>query len=296
MKAQVFTPSPALQPYIDSYVLVDANWSTLDAAAATWRLLPYGQPSLLFLYGDLHEYSYRSRQDAMHRTTRAFLVGQLTQPIWLKFSGHTRLLKVQVKPAGMSQLLPMALYAFTDVPSLDLEAVWGRPVESLLDQLHEATSDEARIQQLDAFLLRRLVPKDALIDYVQYTVGQLQASRGSLAIGALESQLGISRRHLERLFRAKVGLTPKELGKIIRLNQAFHRLDADPTLSLTALAHDCGYFDQAHFSRDFLNLTGLRPSRLLTERPEELFVTHGRCFTSMRPPAAHPARLVHGVA
>jgi AraC-like DNA-binding protein len=289
MKAEIYRPAPALQPYIEGYVLVDVNWAECDPQSSVWRLLPYGQASFLFLYGDLHEYSYRNAQEAMLRTSRAFLVGQLTQPIWLKFSGCTRLIKVQVKPAGMSQLLPLHLGELTDVPSLDLEAVWGRAVPTLVERLHDAATDADRIQLLDAFLQQRLLPQDGYIDYVQYTVEQLQASGGSLAIQSMEQQLGISRRHLERLFRTKVGLAPKELGKIIRLNQAFQRVQQQPSLSMTALAHECGYFDQAHFSRDFLHLTGARPSKLLAEQSKELFVTHGRCFTSMQSavPQAH---------
>ena len=71
-----------------------------------------------------------------------------------------------------------------------------------------------------------------IIDYVDYTLAQLKVNQGNLAIKSLEGQLGISTLQLERLFRAKLGLSPKEMSKIIRLNCAFSNLEANPTVSL----------------------------------------------------------------
>lgn len=283
MKAELFQPSPFLSPYIESYMLVDINWQDTASLASVWRLIPYGKVSMLFLYGDAHEYNLVGPSAPMQKTRQAFMVGQLTQPIWLKFTGHTRLLKIQFKATGAQQFLPMNMEEFTNVPSLDLEAIWGRAISELLEQIHEAATDPERIQHLNAFLEKRLVPQNNLVDYVDYTLRQLKVNQGNLAIKSLESQLGISTRQLERLFRAKLGLSPKEMGKIIRLNCAFSNLEANPTASLTQLSYEAGYFDQAHFSRDFKGIAGVSPSKLFSHTSQELFVTHGECFVKQKP-------------
>jgi AraC-like DNA-binding protein len=290
MKAEIFKPSPFLSRYIDNYMLVDINWQNTAALASVWRLIPYGKVSMLFLYGDAHEYNLTGPTAPMLKTRQAFLVGQLTQPIWLKFTGHTRLLKIQFKACGAQQFLPMNMEEFTNVPSLDLEAVWGRATNNLLEQIYAAPTDSDRIQFLNRFLEKRLLPQSNTIDYVDYTLGQLKAKQGNLAIKSLERQLGISTRQLERLFRAKLGLSPKEMSRIIRLNCAFSNLEANPAASLTQLSYDAGYFDQAHFSRDFKGIAGVSPSQLFSQTSKELFVTHGECFVKQKPaPVAHTA-------
>lgn len=123
MKAELFKPGPALSKYIDNYMLVDIDWRNTAAPANVWRLIPYGKVSMLFLYGDRHEYSLQGATESMQTTRQAFLVGQLTQPIWLKFSGRTRLIKIQFKSSGAQKFLPVNMEEFRNVPSLDLETV-----------------------------------------------------------------------------------------------------------------------------------------------------------------------------
>ncbi|MBC5991944.1 AraC family transcriptional regulator [Pontibacter cellulosilyticus] len=285
MKAELFKPSPSLNRYIDSYMLVDIDWRNTEAVSTIWRLIPYGKISMLFLYGEPHEYSLNGPTTVMQRTRQAFMVGQLTQPIWLKFSGHTRLIKIQFKSSGAQRFLPLHMEEFKDMPSLDLEAIWGGSVNELLEQIQETQSDEERIGRLNTFLEKRLLPQQDMVDYVDYTIQQMKAYNGNLAIKGLEQKLGISTRQLERLFRAKIGLSPKEMGKIIRLNSAFSSLESDPGISLTSLSYEAGYYDQSHFSRDFKSIAGVSPSKLFSESSKELFVTHGQCFMKQKPAA-----------
>lgn len=283
MKVELFKPSPSLKRYIDNYMLVDIDWNTTSAMTNVWRLIPYGKVSMLFLYGDTHQYSLEGSTESMKNTRKAFLVGQLVQPIWLKFTGHTRLLKIQFKPSGIQRFLPVNMEEFRNVPSLDLEAVWGAAIQEFLEQLVESFSDIERINKLNIFLEKRLLPQTEFIDYVDYTVQQMKATDGNLSIKSLEPKLGISTRQLERLFRTKVGLSPKEMSKLIRLNRAFSSLETDPDISLTSLSYEAGYYDLSHFSRDFKSIAGISPTKLFSENSKELFVTHGECFMKQTP-------------
>lgn len=283
MKAEIFKPSSCLSKYIDNYMLVDIDWRNTTELANVWRLIPYGKASMLFLYGDSHQYSLQGATEFMQHTRRAFLVGQLVQPIWLKFTGHTRLIKIQFKSSGLQRFLPVNMEEFRNVPSLDLEAVWGNVINEFLEQLGESLSDTERINKLNIFLEKRLLPQAELIDYVDYTIQQMKATAGNLSIKSLEQKLGISTRQLERLFRKKIGLSPKEMSKLIRLNGAFSSIETDPGISLTSLSYEAGYYDLSHFSRDFKSIAGISPNKLFSERSKELFVTKGQCFLKQSP-------------
>jgi AraC-like DNA-binding protein len=273
-----FLPCSALRACIDNYMFVDIKWSSAGEMASIWRLIPFGQVSVLFLYGDLHGYSVKSADAQMQETHRAFMVGQLTKPIWLSFSGHTKLVKVQLKPSGAQQLLPMDLSELTDNPSICLQDLWGKTSNDLTERLHEATCDAHRIAILNDFFKKRLLPLHKQSAYIDYTLQRLHSNNGNFKLMELEYKLGITSRQLERVFKSRVGLRPKDIGRFIRMNAAFATLSERPNLSLTNLAYQLGYFDLAHFSKDFRQLTGLSPSQLKSSNSNEYFVTHGQCF------------------
>jgi AraC-like DNA-binding protein len=283
MKVQLHQPSTQLNNYIENYMMVDIDWKKLSSVSTIWRLIPFGQVSMLFLMGEPHGYSLSGASSPMQNTSQAFMVGQLTQPIWLKFSGHTRMIKIQFKPSGIQQMLPLNMEEFTNIPSIELEAIWGRSVNEILEQMHEAASDEELVTLLNSFFENKLLPQQTSASYINYTVHQLEKCNGNVNIQQLEKKLGISSRHLERLFKAKVGLTPKEISKIIRLNSAFSCLEKNPSMSLTSLAYESGYYDQAHFSKDFKKIAGISPAKLMSRNSSELFVTHGKCFVKNMP-------------
>jgi AraC-like DNA-binding protein len=273
-----YPPCSALKNCIDHYMMVDIDWSKTHQLASIWRLIPFGQLSVLFLYGDLHGYSTEGASSPMATTQGAFMVGQLTKPIWLSFSGHTRLVKVQLKPSGAQQLLPMDLSELTDNPCIDLENLWGNQSRYLTDQLYSASSDHQRITLLDNFFKSMLLPSNQQSAYIDYTLQQLHISNGNCRLMALEYKLGITGRQLERVFKSRVGLRPKDIGRFIRMNAAFDVLSAQPDMPLTTLAYQLGYYDPAHFSKDFSQLTGLLPSKLKVLSKDEFWVTHGQCF------------------
>jgi transcriptional regulator GlxA family with amidase domain len=78
------------------------------------------------------------------------------------------------------------------------------------------------------------------------------------------AELGaLSTRSLQRLFAAYVGVSPKAVLARYRLQDAAALIDAGEVDDLAALAADLGWFDQAHFSRDFRAVVGMTPSAYL---------------------------------
>ena len=62
------------------------------------------------------------------------------------------------------------------------------------------------------------------------------------------------------LFDRAVGLKPKAYQRVRRLRQVFRFIHESPRPTWTTIAHQCGYFDQAHLINDFRSLTGISPS------------------------------------
>ena len=75
---------------------------------------------------------------------------------------------------------------------------------------------------------------------------------------------------MQRLFQQYVGIGPKWVISRYRLHEAVEQLAADRSVDWTRLALDLGYFDQAHFIRDFKRLVGRTPADFVREESDEV--------------------------
>jgi AraC-like DNA-binding protein len=54
-------------------------------------------------------------------------------------------------------------------------------------------------------------------------------------------------------------MSPKQLSRVVRLQATLKMLEQNKFSTLTSLAHENGYYDQAHFIKDFKEFTGMSP-------------------------------------
>jgi AraC-like DNA-binding protein len=77
-------------------------------------------------------------------------------------------------------------------------------------------------------------------------------------IQLLAQETGYSRRHFGERFRDAIGVPPKATARVFRFERAC-RLLADRRPSLARIAIACGYYDQAHLTREWNALAGCSP-------------------------------------
>lgn len=88
---------------------------------------------------------------------------------------------------------------------------------------------------------------------------------GGASVNAVASELGVSDRHLRRIFLETVGLTPKAFAKVARFRRALHAALEERSGGWASIALRAGYYDQAHLISDFRAITGTTPGALLRE-------------------------------
>jgi AraC-like DNA-binding protein len=76
----------------------------------------------------------------------------------------------------------------------------------------------------------------------------------------------VSSTHLATQFRYHVGVTPKRVARIYRFARLILSVDAGRPVDWSDLAQTAGYFDRAHFSREFNDFTGHTPAAYLALR------------------------------
>jgi AraC-like DNA-binding protein len=220
------------------------------------RVLPDGCMDIILACGGTE----RDGRDALSLTA----VGAMTR--YLDAVALPLRLGVRFQPGMGSLFLRVPAPALTD-SEVPLAELWGDGGRRLLDELVDSPSLPRRIRTLERCLLRRLDSASAADGPVQAIVGHIVAQRGQGAVGGLLRACGRSERHVRRRFEAAVGLSPKHLARIVRLEHALRAgLAADPG-SWARIAVEAGYYDQAHLIAECRALAGRTPAQHLAPRP-----------------------------
>jgi AraC-like DNA-binding protein len=227
-------PHAALRPFVDRLWI---SASAPDARPRPRRVLPDGCIDLLIDLAD---------------GGRAFVVGTMTRAVEVAQDRATRIVAVRFRPGGGAPFLRVRADELTDrqVAREELGLRWCAGVEDAPLPLAARRLEQALLGELP-----RVAPPDPLVAHaVRVTFGP-----APLAVDALARRIGWSRQHLRRAFAAHVGVGPKALARVARLQRALARLQVQGGLPLARAAAELGYFDEAHMARDFRALAGLTP-------------------------------------
>jgi len=147
--------------------------------------------------------------------------------------------------------------------AVDLGDVFGPLARPLAGELYDAPTWDARFAILDRVIASRVLASPGLSAGVLCAWHRLTASRGRLRIGAIVDEVGCSQKHLIAQFREEIGLSPKVFARILRFGHAVRAIKQGRAGSLSDLALCCGYYDQAHFTRDAREFAGVTPGELV---------------------------------
>jgi AraC-like DNA-binding protein len=191
----------------------------------------------------------------------------VTEPVQVHVSAGFSELTIIFKPNGLQHFTHTSLQELLN-PVTPLEAVLGNAVADLYDRLGENEDPAARVEMIEKFLLGRLGNRtgDARVDHA---VGEIMRPKGAVIVEGLCQQLRVTPRTLSSLFKDKVGISPKVC---MQLTRFYNSLSYEPAGScredsLAGLACALGYYDQAHFIKDFKRFAGRSPQRYFSCAP-----------------------------
>jgi AraC-like DNA-binding protein len=174
--------------------------------------------------------------------------------------GNQEGVAVQLTPLGSRALFGMPARELWNL-SGELEDVVGGPATELWERVQLARDWEERFAVCDD-VFTRLVRDDELEPALKRSWQLLVGSSGTAPVAELAGTIGWTRQHFARRFADEFGLSPKLAARVIRFDRARRMLET-PFLSIAQVAYACGYYDQAHLTREFTELAGVPPGRLL---------------------------------
>jgi AraC-like DNA-binding protein len=257
-----FPPAPQLAHLVKCVWIFEAGEH--EAIGRPERIVPDGNPELVVHFGD--PFGALAPGRGFVEQPRAFLMGQMTQPVTLESSrGRAGVMGVRFHAAGARAALGAAMDEFTD-GALPVDDFHPGAASPLFDAIACAASAAERAIILQRFVAR-LAAKNAR--YQDPTVaswtGRIGRTKGLLGITELAAEAGISVRQLERRFLRQVGVAPRQYANVIRFRRVFDLLKDNGRTDWAHLASGAGYFDQPHMIRDFKRFLGCTPTQFAAQ-------------------------------
>jgi AraC-like DNA-binding protein len=190
--------------------------------------------------------------------TSACVFGIRTERDHRTISGAGRVVGVKFRPGAFQPFYGGSIHQLTNrlVP---MTAVFGPSADELAAAVR-AEADEP-FAVLEGFLRARLPEPDPQLDVLADIVRTMLEDPAVVRVDELAARHAMSSRSLQRLFRRYVGVSPKWVLQRYRLHEAAERIAEGRDGDWAATALELGYFDQAHFIRDFKALIGASPAQ-----------------------------------
>ncbi|MEQ9230127.1 MAG: helix-turn-helix domain-containing protein [Cyclobacteriaceae bacterium] len=256
----------SFEPHPDLAAIVKCHWILEvpgDMEAPKQRMIPDGTIEMCFILGDNIK-RFTSESDFIIQP-RAMVVGQITKPYYVQPTGAVDSFAVRFYPFGFANFIDRPIQDLADQET-PLTSLFGETEAKELEQkIIEAPSTHARIEIVERFLLGKLSEQSVIDNIVTSTIDALSQTKGNASISSILKEDPSKRRNLERKFAKQVGISPKQLGKIIRLQAALKMILTNKGEKLTQVAYENEYYDQAHFIKDFKELTGTNPKEYLSD-------------------------------
>lgn len=223
------------------------------------RILPDGSMEFVFQLAD--PFLERFPDGRWRKQSHALLVGQMERRVDIKPSGVIHTAGVHFHPAGANAFVAGDLGRFVN-QIVPLGPALGEVVGPTLTRLRRARNPEARVAILEGFLRARQRPGDPTMAKAS---SQLTEGTDAVDIEAMARGFKLSDRQFRRRFEAAVGLGPKRFARLVRFQRVFEERREHDGRAWSEVALACGYYDQAHFNRDFRAFAGVKPREIIRD-------------------------------
>jgi AraC-like DNA-binding protein len=242
--------SPELHPFVERYWSV--RWDLTGRPPFRSEVLSHPAVNISVESGSSLRFGFPLPAALVH--------GVVTHRFTVDLTGWGRVTAVKFRPGGFR--------AFTgDQPARNsvtrLTSAFGVDPDPVTASVLAADDDAGRAAVLDAALAPLAPEPERAYLELQGLLGSMVEDRSLVRVDQVAALAPCSVRTLQRLFATYIGVSPKSVLARYRLHDAAAAIDAGNVEDLAGLAVSLGWFDQAHFSRDFRAVAGMPPSAYL---------------------------------
>lgn len=247
MKIEKFLPVGILKPFIKTFMIIESENGMQN------RILPDTSIVMAFRYKGSISYTEHSVKNGLPVSV---ITGLRKSARLVNYSKEAATLLVLFNEGGAAALFNEPLHElFEKTESLD-SFIRRRKLSEIEERLAEAKNNLQRISTIEGFLVSELKKNKSDL-LILGAMQKIKSAAGDVRIKDLVKTLHISQDPFEKRFRRVIGISPKQFATIVRLRNLINGYS--PAANLTDAAQAAGYFDQAHFIKDFKSFTGQTP-------------------------------------
>ena len=249
MQHQEFEPPEELRDTIKCFWY---NRRESGSQQSSFEVQPDGYAEIIFHFGNLCSLS---DSGDLQPLPSPFMIGLLNQPILFSSKNRLEIIAIRCFPWTVFDLLGLSsgkdsLRTF-DNPIAQLQPILN---ESIQNGKIDQTLDQVKQYFLNA---RSQVTNDSML----FKAGvAMRKANGTIPVSQVADAAHATVRTLERKFKQSSGYSVKDVSGLMRFEQVRNRLWLYPDSKIASLAHELGYADQAHLSREFKRYSGTTPA------------------------------------
>ena len=269
LKPQFLKPSPELQHLISQYVVLKIGPEDLCIHD---KFIPDGHAALVF--------NFNSSQASIHPGKNEvlpdfFLVVPRIQPVKIEVIAPSESLVVVCKASVLSRVFEVNFHESFETPHMIIDLFRGFPMFMHLSSIKDMTE---RIAYFEAYILHHFAVSDYLPDEVDRLYTEVIGSGGMISISETISLLKTGTRTFRKKFLKRVGINPKGLARIVRVNNVWKTLSLAQSHDLQDAVFVGHFFDQSHLTRDFRTIVGETPGAFFSRNLENVELLSGKRF------------------
>lgn len=169
---------------------------------------------------------------------------------------------IKFRPGGFYPFFQKNISILTD-KTIPISEFTKENILSLEKTIFQKEDEESRINIIETWLEKILPERDPKIPLINTMIDKMKEDRTIQSVDQISKLFSINLRSLQRLFREYVGVSPKWVIQRFRIQEVAERMEKEKTIPYAEMALELGYYDQAHFIKDFKNTIGLSPEEYL---------------------------------
>jgi AraC-like DNA-binding protein len=260
---RIHIPTPPLSYFIEHFFYYEGH----HVEHTMEKFLPDGSMDLLIDLTESPKKLFHNEEGSSFTTyKKSWISGMKTEYILIDASVSS-MIGVHFRPGGSYPFFDFPVYELNNM-TVEMDCLWNTEIHSIREAILNEREIDNKFQILEKFFMLKGKNKLEPNLFVSYAIDQLQQSPHLWTIAQLSDKIGITQKHLISLFKKHAGLSPKSFARIARFQKVIKEVETKRSIEWTSVAYDCGYYDQAHFIKEFKAFSGINPSAYLTQKGE----------------------------
>ncbi|MBH5318627.1 AraC family transcriptional regulator [Paenibacillus sp. GSMTC-2017] len=233
-----YAPSSLLAPFVKHFWLV--SWNLSEQSPFYQDVIPNPCVNLII------------------EQERSGIYGVASRKYTKELIGTGKVFGVKFKPGGFYPFMMKPLSSLTD-QAIALKTIFPHDNNELFHALRSSERPEHLISLAQQLLAQQLPKVDENVHFINQIIDYITTHTTITKVEQLCDQFQLSSRKLQRLFSQYVGVSPKWVIQLYRLQNAAEALDRGLANDFAKLSLELGYYDQSHFINDFKSIIGKTP-------------------------------------